>query len=50
VTNAPAEIYLKLEGLQPMGSFKIRTAGNQILDLAPEVCARGIYTASSGNF
>lgn len=50
VGNAPAEIYLKLEGLQPTGSFKTRTAGNQILDLAPEVCARGIYTASSGNF
>jgi threonine dehydratase len=49
VTDAPAEIYLKLEGLQPTGSFKIRTAGNQILQLTPEEYGRGIYTASSGN-
>jgi len=47
--NAPREIYLKLEQLQPTGSFKIRTAGNQILQLTPEERARGIYTASSGN-
>ena len=47
--DAPAEIYLKLEQLQPTGSFKIRTAGNQILQLTPEERARGIYTASSGN-
>ena len=47
--NPPAEIWLKLECLQPTGSFKIRTAGNQILQLTPEEYERGIYTASSGN-
>jgi threonine dehydratase len=28
VTDAPAEIHLKLENLQPIGAFKIRGAGN----------------------
>jgi len=49
VGDAPAEIYLKLECLQPTGSFKIRTAGNQVLALTTEQRARGVYTASSGN-
>jgi len=49
VSDAPAEIYLKLESLQPTGSFKIRTAGNQVLALMPEEYECGIYTASSGN-
>lgn len=47
--DAPAEIYLKLESLQPTGSFKIRTAGNQVLALTPAERERGIYTASTGN-
>ena len=33
--DAPAEIYLKLENLQPIGSFKIRGATNAVR-LAPE--------------
>jgi len=49
IGDAPADIYLKLECLQPTGSFKIRTAGNQVLNLTPAQRARGIYTASSGN-
>lgn len=49
VDDAPAEIWLKLECLQPTGSFKIRTAGNQILTLPPGERECGIYTASSGN-
>lgn len=28
IDDAPAEIYLKLENLQPIGSFKLRGAGN----------------------
>ncbi|MGI9344030.1 MAG: pyridoxal-phosphate dependent enzyme [Gammaproteobacteria bacterium] len=47
--DAPAEIYLKLESRQPTGSFKIRTAGNQVLALTADECADGVYTASSGN-
>jgi threonine dehydratase len=47
--DAPAEIYLKLESLQPIGSFKLRGAGNAIALLAPEELARGVYTASAGN-
>jgi threonine dehydratase len=47
--EAPAEIYLKLENLQPIGSFKIRGATNAMGHMAPEVLARGVVTASAGN-
>lgn len=43
------EIYLKLENLQPIGSFKLRGAGNAIAMATPEQLARGVYTASAGN-
>lgn len=46
---APARIYLKLENLQPIGSFKLRGAGNAMLQLPPQVLARGVSTASAGN-
>ncbi|HSR22455.1 MAG TPA: pyridoxal-phosphate dependent enzyme [Candidatus Eisenbacteria bacterium] len=47
--EAPAEIYLKLENLQPVNSFKIRGATNAVL-LAPEKARRtGLVTASAGN-
>jgi len=49
VLDAPAEIYLKLENLQPIGSFKIRGAANAIGHTPPEQLARGVYTASAGN-
>ena len=49
VENAPAEIWLKLENLQPIGSFKLRGAGNAMGLLTREVLARGVYTASAGN-
>ena len=49
VDDAPAEIYLKMENLQPIGSFKIRPAGNAILSLPPAQRREGVYTASSGN-
>jgi threonine dehydratase len=45
----PAEIYLKLENLQPIGSFKIRGAANAIARLRPEQLERGVVTASAGN-
>jgi threonine dehydratase len=49
VENAPAEIYLKLENLQPINSFKIRGATNAIM-LAPAAeRAKGLVTASAGN-
>jgi threonine dehydratase len=47
--GAPAEIYLKLENLQPIGSFKIRGAVNLIAQLSPAELAAGVWTASAGN-
>ena len=47
--EAPAEIYLKLENLQPIGSFKIRGATNAIRRALPQATARGVVTASAGN-
>src|ERR1700722_9407835 len=43
------EIWLKAEGLQPIGAFKIRGASNKILQLTPAEIARGVITYSSGN-
>jgi threonine dehydratase len=47
--NAPAEIYLKLETLQPINSFKIRGATNAVLLASPGDRAKGLVTASAGN-
>jgi len=49
VDDAPADIYLKLENLQPTGSFKIRGAGNAIALLSDQERAQGVYTCSAGN-
>ena len=49
VDEAPAEIYLKLENLQPINSFKIRGASNRMLAADPEELAQGVWTASAGN-
>jgi threonine dehydratase len=49
VEDAPAEIHLKLECLQPIGSFKLRGAGNAMAVADPEALARGVWTASAGN-
>jgi threonine dehydratase len=43
------EIFLKLETLQPIGSFKIRGAWNAVRSLPREVLARGVWTVSAGN-
>jgi threonine dehydratase len=47
--DAPAEIYLKLECLQPIGSFKIRGALNAMAEAPPGALERGVVTASAGN-
>ena len=47
--EASPEIWLKLENLQPIGSFKLRGAGNAIALLPRESLASGVYTASAGN-
>ena len=47
--EAPAKIYLKLENLQPIGSFKIRGASNRMALASHEELARGVWTASAGN-
>lgn len=44
------EIYLKLEQLQPIGSFKIRCAANALLSMSEERRNAGVVTASAGNF
>jgi threonine dehydratase len=47
--EAPAEIYLKLENLQPVNSFKIRGATNAVLLASAQERAKGLVTASAGN-
>jgi threonine dehydratase len=49
IDDAPAEIYLKLENLQPIGSFKLRGATNAMAQLPPDQLSRGVLTASAGN-
>ncbi|XP_060074852.1 L-threonine dehydratase catabolic TdcB-like [Ylistrum balloti] len=43
-------IYLKLENLQPIGSFKLRGACNVLGKLSADQLKDGVYTASAGNF
>ena len=47
--DAPAEIHLKLETLQPINSFKIRGAANAIRSAPAESVRKGLLTASAGN-
>ena len=46
---AGTELWLKLELLQPIGSFKIRGAASAMRAAAAEELARGAVTASAGN-
>jgi threonine dehydratase len=46
---AGADIFLKLENLQPIGSFKIRGASNAMALADPDLLSQGVYTASAGN-
>jgi len=47
--DAEAEIYLKLENLQPINSFKIRGATNAVMLAPASERAKGLVTASAGN-
>ena len=47
--TAPTELYLKLEVLQPIGSFKIRGAYNVLRQLSAGELAGGVCTVSAGN-
>jgi threonine dehydratase len=47
--DSDTEIWLKLELLQPVRSFKIRGAGNAILQATDAELAGGVLTASAGN-
>jgi threonine dehydratase len=47
--NFSGEIYLKLENLQPIGSFKLRGACNAISLADRSLLKDGVYTASAGN-
>jgi threonine dehydratase len=49
VHDAPAEICLKLENLQPTGSFKVRGAGNALALADSEQVGTGVWTSSAGN-
>lgn len=45
----PVEVYLKLENLQPIGSFKLRGAMNAVRQLSRADLADGVWTVSAGN-
>lgn len=47
--DAPAQIFLKLECLQPIGSFKLRGANNAMEAAGKDALAGGVWTASAGN-
>lgn len=46
---AGTEIFLKLETLQPIGTFKLRGAYNAARQLSPERLRAGLWTVSAGN-
>src|SRR5450631_3662606 len=47
--EAPTTVWLKLENLQPIGSFKIRGAANVMARTPRQLLERGVLTASAGN-
>ena len=47
--DLPGEIYLKLENLQPIESFKLRCAYNAMSLADRSLLKDGVYTASAGN-
>ncbi|MFN2603549.1 MAG: threonine/serine dehydratase [Gemmatimonadaceae bacterium] len=49
VDTGQQEVYLKLENLQPIGSFKLRGATNAMALASDDAIAKGVYTASAGN-
>jgi len=42
------ELYLKLENLQPIRSFKVRGSANALAMLDATALSAGVYTASAG--
>ena len=49
VDDAPAQIYLKLENMQPTGAFKVRGAVNAMRSADRDQLDQGVWTASAGN-
>ncbi len=49
LAGLPFAVYLKLENLQPIGSFKIRGAANAMRSVDAKSLSSGVYTASAGN-
>lgn len=49
LADAPCEIWLKLEMLQPTGSFKLRGAYSRMSAATADELREGVYTASAGN-
>ena len=47
--NTDDGVYLKLENLQPIGSFKLRGAANVMARAPRQTLERGVMTASAGN-
>lgn len=47
--ESPAEIWLKIETLQPIGSFKIRGAANAMRSAPAGALSKGVFTTSAGN-
>lgn len=47
--EAPTELWLKLECLQPIGSFKVRGAANAMAVADSALLEEGVYTGSAGN-
>jgi threonine dehydratase len=49
IPDSPGNVFVKAEGLQPIGSFKLRGAYNKIGQLSEDERKRGVITYSSGN-
>jgi threonine dehydratase len=49
IERLSAEVWIKLENLQPIGSFKLRGAANAMRLASPEELRQGVYTCSAGN-
>ena len=49
IAASPGNVFVKAEGLQPIGSFKLRGAYNKIAQLSDDERRRGVITYSSGN-
>jgi threonine dehydratase len=49
ISGEPLALWVKAEGLQPIGSFKLRGAFNKVAQLSAHERACGVITYSSGN-